>query len=208
MRTFRWLLIVVIISAISACSKPPEQALPRGTRVLALGDSLTAGNGVLPAEAWPALLATKTGWEIINGGVSGDTSAGALARLPELLDEHAPRLVFVSLGGNDMLRRVPQAETVVNLNRILDLVHAKGAKAVLLATPKPSIAGAVFNSLSAAEFYRPIADAHKIPLIENALPEVLSDTKLKIDALHPNVAGHLLLTKKITEALKDIGYVR
>ncbi|MBP6108986.1 MAG: arylesterase [Rhodocyclaceae bacterium] len=208
MRMLRWLSIAIIFSAISACSKPPEQALPRGTRVLALGDSLTAGNGVLPAEAWPSLLAANTGWEIINGGVSGDTSAGGLARLPDLLDEHSPTLVFVSLGGNDMLRRVPQADTVANLNRILDLVQAKGAKAVLLATPKPSITGAVFSSFSAAEFYRPIADAHKIPLIENALPEVLSDTKLKVDALHPNVAGHLLLTKKITAALKEIGYVR
>ena len=60
--------------------------MPRGTRVLALGDSLTAGNGVSPAEAWPALLATHTGWEIVNGGVSGDTSAGGLQRLPGLLE--------------------------------------------------------------------------------------------------------------------------
>ena len=204
----RALCFFIVVVVLSACSKPPEQALPRGTRVLALGDSLTAGNGVTPAEAWPALLATRTGWEIINGGVSGDTSAGGLARLPDLLEENAPKLVFVSLGGNDMLRRVPQAETVANLNRILELVAARGAKAVLLATPKPTIAGAVFSNLSAAEFYRPIADAHKVPLIANALPEVLSDAKLKVDALHPNVAGHLLLTKKITEALKDIGYVR
>ena len=204
----RALCFFIVVVVVSACSKPAEQALPRGTRVLALGDSLTAGNGVTPAEAWPALLATRTGWEIVNGGVSGDTSAGGLARLPDLLEENAPKLVFVSLGGNDMLRRVPQAETVANLNRILELVAARGAKAVLLATPKPTIAGAVFSNLSAAEFYRPIADAHKVPLIADALPEVLSDAKLKVDALHPNVAGHLLLTKKITEALKDIGYVR
>ena len=79
---------------------------------------------------------------------------------------------------------------------------------MLLATPKPTIAGAVFSSLSAAEFYRPIADAHKVPLIEDALAEVLSETNLKVDALHPNVAGHQLLNKKIIAALKKIGYVR
>ena len=204
----RAVCILILVVALCACSKPTEQALPRGTRVVALGDSLTAGNGVTTAEAWPALLATQTGWEIINGGVSGDTSAGGLARLPDLLEEHSPKLVFVSLGGNDMLRRVPQTETVANLNRILDLIAARGAKAVLLATPKPTIAGAVFSSLSAAEFYRPIADAHKVSLIEDALPEVLSDTSLKVDALHPNAAGHQLLNKKIIEALKKIGYVR
>lgn len=204
----RALLIAIIVVVLGACSKPTEQALPRGTRVLALGDSLTAGNGVNPSEAWPALLATRTGWEIINGGVSGDTSAGGLQRLPGLLEEHAPTLVLVSLGGNDMLRRVPQSETVANLNRILDMIQTRGTKVVLLAIPQPSISGAVFNSLSAAEFYRAIADTHKVPLIEDALPEVLSDTKLKGDALHPNAAGHQLLTTKIVAALTNIGYAR
>ena len=107
-----------------------------------------------------------------------------------------------------MLRRVPQLETIANLNRILDLIHAHGAKTVLLATPKPSITGAVFNSLSAADFYQLIAESHKVPLIEDALPDVLSDPKLKVDALHPNAAGHLLLTEKLFKSLKAIGYVR
>jgi acyl-CoA thioesterase-1 len=204
----RTLLAIIAAVILGACSHPTEQPLPRGARVLALGDSLTAGYGVNPAEAWPALLASRTGWEIVNAGISGDTSAGGLQRLAALLEEHSPTLVFVSLGGNDMLRRVPQTETVANLNRILDMIQARGAKAVLLATPKPSITGAIFNNLSAADFYRPIAEVHKVPLIEDALPEVLSDTDLKVDALHPNAAGHLLLTEKLFDSLKTIGYVR
>ncbi|MBK9522801.1 MAG: arylesterase [Rhodocyclaceae bacterium] len=204
----RTLLVVVAAIILGACSHPTEQALPRGTRVLALGDSLTAGYGVNPGEAWPVLLASRTGWEIVNAGISGDTTAGGLQRLPVLLEEHSPALVIVSLGGNDMLRRVPQLETIANLNRILDLIHAHGAKTVLLATPKPSITGAVFNSLSAADFYQLIAESHKVPLIEDALPDVLSDPKLKVDALHPNAAGHLLLTEKLFKSLKAIGYVR
>ncbi|MBL0075809.1 MAG: hypothetical protein IPP41_07630 [Rhodocyclaceae bacterium] len=75
-----------------------------------------------------------------------------------------------------------------------------------MATPKPSITGAVFSSFSAPSFIARLPMPQN-PLIENALPEVLSDPKLKVDAPHPNVAGHLLLTKKIT-ALKEIGYVR
>ncbi len=204
----RTLLVVVAAIILGACSHPTEQALPRGTRVLALGDSLTAGYGVNPGEAWPVLLASRTGWEIVNAGISGDTTADGLQRLPVLLEEHSPALVIVSLGGNDMLRRVPQLETIANLNRILDLIHAHGAKTVLLATPKPSITGAVFNSLSAADFYQLIAESHKVPLIEDALPDVLSDPKLKVDALHPNAAGHLLLTEKLFKSLKAIGYVR
>jgi lysophospholipase L1-like esterase len=107
-----------------------------------------------------------------------------------------------------MLRRLPQGQTVSNLGQMLTLVKARGSKAVLLATPKPSIAGAVFNNLSAADFYQQVAKEHQVPLIEDALPDVLSNTDLKADQLHPNVAGHALLSKKIFDALKGIGYAR
>jgi lysophospholipase L1-like esterase len=199
-------LTAVLLAA--ACSHPKESPLPPGTRVLALGDSLTAGNGVAAEAAWPALLATRTGWIVVNAGVSGDTSGGALQRLPPLLEEHAPALVLVTLGGNDMLRRLPQDQTIANLGQILTLVKASGAKAVLLATPKPSIAGAAFHSLSAADFYREIATDQKVPLIEDALADVLSDPLLEGDQLHPNVAGHALLSQKLFDSLKAIGYAR
>ena len=204
----RILLILLAALLAAACSKPKEAVLPPGTRVLALGDSLTAPHGVTPEQAWPTLLATKTGWVVVNAGVSGDTSAGALQRLPGLLEEHNPQLVLVTLGGNDMLRRLPQGQTTANLGRMLALVKAHGAKAVLLATPKPSLAGAAFNNLSAAEFYREVAKDNQVPLIEDAMAEVLSDAQLKGDQLHPNAAGHALLEKKIFEALKKIGYAR
>jgi acyl-CoA hydrolase len=201
-------LLLALVLLLGACGKPKEAALPSGTRILALGDSLTAPHGVTPEQAWPTLLAAKTGWSVVNAGISGDTSAGALQRLPGLLEEHNPQLVLVTLGGNDMLRRLPQGQITANLDRILALVKARGAKAVLLATPKPSIAGAVFNNLSAAEFYRQVAKDNHVPLIEDAMAEVLSDTQLKGDQLHPNAAGHALLAEKIFEALKKIGYAR
>lgn len=198
------LLLVMLLAACGGSRK--EAPLPAGSKVLALGDSLTAPHGVKPGEDWPTLLGQKTGWVVINAGISGDTSAGALARLPALLDEHQPQLVLVSLGGNDMLRKIPQAQTVANLGRMLDLAKGSGAGAVLLATPKPSIAGAVFNNLSPADFYAEVAKEKKVPLIEDALPEVLSDTSLKGDQLHPNAAGHALLADKIHTALKKIGF--
>jgi len=199
-------LALLALLLVAACSHHKEDPLPRGTKVLALGDSLTAPHGVTPDEAWPNLLAGQTGWIVINGGVSGDTSAGALQRLPALLDEHSPQLVLVTLGGNDMLRKLPQGQTVSNLGQMLTMVKARGAKAVLLATPKPSIAGAVFNSLSAADFYQEVAKEHQVPLIKDALAEVLSTTELKADQIHPNAAGHALISKKIFDALKTIGY--
>lgn len=206
----RIFLLSVAIVLVTACGggKAKEEALPPGSQVVALGDSLTAGAGVAAAEAWPDLLASRTGWIVINGGVSGDTSGGALRRLPALLEEHKPVLVLVALGGNDMLRRLPEEETIANLGHILAMVKAHGAKPVLLATPRPSAMGAVFQSLSAAEFYRRVAEGQQVPLIEDAIAEVLSDPQLKGDPLHPNAAGHRQLSGKLFEALKAIGYVR
>jgi acyl-CoA thioesterase-1 len=200
------LALIVLLLAVACGGTKKETALPAGSKVLALGDSLTAPHGVKPGEDWPTLLAQKTGWIVINAGVSGDTSAGAAGRLPGLLDEHQPQLVLVSLGGNDMLRKVPQSQTVANLSNMLGMVKARSAKAVLLATPKPSLAGAVFNNLSAAEFYADVAKDKNVPLIKDALPEVLSDTALKGDQLHPNAAGHALLAEKIHAELKKIGF--
>lgn len=204
----RCMMLAVAIFMLSACDKTKEDEIPRGSQVLALGDSLTAGAGVTAEEAWPSLLAERTGWVVINGGVSGDTSGAALLRLPSLLEEHQPVLVLVTLGGNDMLRHIPKQETVANLEKIIALIKAQGAKPVLLATPQPTIAGAVFQHLSAADLYREVAEAQEVPLIEDAVPDVLSDPQLKGDPLHPNVTGHALLSEKIFEELKSIGYAR
>jgi len=115
--------------------------------------------------------------------------------------------VLVALGGNDMLRRIPQEETIANLGQILAMIKAHGVKPVLLATPKPSAMGAVFQTLSAADFYRGVAEEQQVPLIEDAIAEVLSDPQMKGDPLHPNAAGHAQLSQKIFDALKSIGYV-
>lgn len=204
MRRIALLLAALIL--VAACGKAKEDALPAGSQVLALGDSLTAGLGVASGEAWPEQLAALTGWGVINGGVSGNTSGDALLRLPALLEEHDPVLVLVTLGGNDMLRHVPLVETVANLEQILDMINEHGAKAVLLATPKPSAMGAVFKNLSAADLYRRVADERAVPLIEDAIADILSDPQLKGDPLHPNAAGHAQLSRKIFAALKTIGF--
>lgn len=200
------ILLITVLILTSACGKTKEEAIPPGSRILALGDSLTAGAGVTPEEAWPNLLAAKTGWVVINGGISGDTSEGALQRLPSLLEQHTPVLVLVTLGGNDMLRHLPEQETIANLERIITLIRAQGAKPVLLATPNPSLMAAVFRNLSAADFYQKMADAQKVPLIKDAIADVISDPQLKGDPLHSNAAGHALLAEKIYKELKAMGY--
>jgi lysophospholipase L1-like esterase len=208
MSVLRTLLLALLAACCVACSSKKNEPLPPGTVVLALGDSLTAGYGLTPEQAWPAHLAEKTGWRLINGGVSGNTAGDALARLPALLDEHAPRLVLVTLGGNDMLRKLPEAQTRQDLFRILELARGRHAPPVLLATPKPSVAGAVFQNLSAPSFYAEVAKERQVPLIADAVPDVLSDPALKLDTLHPNAEGHRVLAGKVFDGLRRLGYVR
>jgi len=200
----RALLIAAAALLATSCGAPRETPLPPGSVVLVVGDSITAGHGVDVEQAWPARLAAGTGWRVIAAGVSGDRTAGGRERLPGLLTEHAPALVIVELGGNDLLRRVPEAEIAANLDAMLDAAAAAGARAVLMAAPQPTMAG-VLTGLSSAGLYRPLAERRKVPLIAKALPTVLSDDRLKLDALHPTAEGHDALARLAIDELRTIG---
>ena len=193
---------------LAACGQPKHPPLPVGSPVLVVGDSISAGYGVAPEEAWPAQLAAATGWQVINAGVNGDTTADALARLPELLERHTPRLVLVEIGGNDMLRRIPESEIAANLDRMIDQIAARGAQPVLIGIPRPSMLGAAFSRLSPAEFYDETAKRKRAPLIGEVASEVLSAADLKLDPLHPNAAGHARLAETVRAELERFGFVR
>jgi acyl-CoA hydrolase len=174
--------------------------------VLIIGDSITAGYGIDGREAWPARLADTTGWRVIAAGVNGDVTAGGRERLPALLDEHAPALVIIELGGNDLLRHTPEAQIVTNLEAMIDAARARGARVALMAAPQPSALGAL-TGLSSAVFYRDLAQRRRVILIEKALPAVLSEYKLRQDAIHPNAAGHAALARHAIDELRQVGIV-
>jgi acyl-CoA hydrolase len=189
----------------TACSGKKADPIPRGAVVLVLGDSITAGYGLGADKAWTATLAAETGWQVINAGVSGDTTAGGAARLPALLDEHQPQAVIVELGGNDMLRRRSSRETIANIEAMLADIRARGARPILMATPQPSVTGAVFSSLSDAPFYAEIADRQSVPLIDGVLAKVLSNPEYKLDQLHPNADGHRRVGEAAAKVLRAQG---
>jgi len=87
------------------------------------------------------------------------------------------------------------------------LIKAQGATPILLGIPKPSVAGAVFQNLSAADFYSEVAAAEQVLLFEEAIADVLSDPQLKGDPLHPNATGHMRLAEILYTELKSVGYV-
>jgi len=199
-------LAAMALAPLAACGrKPPRaQALPAGATVLALGDSLTSGVGASADTAYPAVLQRLTGWKVVNGGVSGDTSAQALARLPGLLQQHQPALVIVSIGGNDFLRRQSSATTRTNVQRICADARASGAQVLLVAVPELSLMAAA-GRLSDHALYEEVAGELKIPLHSKGWSGVLAQDRLRSDQIHANAAGYEQFAQGLVETLKTTG---
>lgn len=202
----RRLLLAALALALVACGKkPPIAALPDGATVLALGDSITFGTGAAPDTSYPAVLAGVTGWNVVNAGVPGDTSAAALARLPALLQEHKPPLVLVSIGGNDFLRRVSPAETRANIRAISEQARAAGAQVLLVGIPEASALAAAARSLGDHALYGELATELKLPLHTGGWAQVLSDPALRSDAIHANAAGYQRFARGLADRLRELG---
>ena len=201
--------LLLTAALLTACGKkaPKHSALPRGSAVLALGDSLTYGYGANPTESYPARLAELTGWAITNGGVSGDTSAQALARLPELLREHTPHLVIISIGGNDFLRRQPENETRTNIRAIIQTCKAAGAETLLVGVPGVGV-GAALGYPGDHPLYADLAKAENVPYYANGWSQILGKDALKSDQIHPNAAGYAEFARGLTAYLKENGWLR
>lgn len=202
----RWLATAAAL-LLAGCGRrtPPLAALPAGATVLALGDSLTHGTGAAPAESYPSRLAELTGWQLINAGVPGDTTAQARERLAALLAEHRPRLVLLSIGGNDFLRQRPEAETRANLAAMLEAVAATGAQVVLVAVPRPAVMAALLRSLDDHPLYEALAAEHRVPLLAGGWAAVLSDPTLRADRVHANAAGYARFARELHAFLREAG---
>ncbi len=205
--TRRRFLALAATLAAAACTKTARQAaISRGSTVLALGDSLTYGYGAPPEAAYPVRLAAITGWTVVNGGVSGDTSAQALARLPALL-KRAPKLVLLGIGGNDFLRRVLESDTRRHIGETIAAVQGAGVSLVLIAEPKPSL-GALVGSLSDHPLYAGLAEKYRVPLFADGWSRILSDNALKSDAIHANAEGYALFAERLAVFLQKQGFWR
>jgi len=196
------------------CDKDPRYApLPSTANVLILGDSLTFGTGADEGEDYPSLLANHTGWNVMNGGVPGNTSLQGLERLPDYLEAHAMGdqhidLLIVELGGNDFLKRVPQQQIAENLKSILTQAKDHGIQTVLIAIPEVSPVGAALGHLSDHPLYTQLAEETNTPLLSDIFTEVLAKNSLKADPIHPNAEGYKLVATKLKQALQDLGFVR
>lgn len=178
--------------------------------VVFLGDSITAGYGLDPAEAYPALVGAAlaadpatAGWKAVNAGVSGDTSAGGLRRLDWVLRQK-PALVVIALGGNDGLRGLALDQLEANLRAAVAKVRAAGARAALVGMRMPANLGPDYRAAFAAIYPR-LADELGVPLLPFLLDGVALDPKLnQPDQIHPNREGQAVIAAKVSAWLKPL----
>lgn len=185
-------------TALAGCgrSQGKAQPVPAGSTVLALGDSLTYGTGASAETSYPTVLAGLTGWNVVNAGVPGDTSAQALARLPALLAEHRPKLVIVSIGGNDFLRKLPESDTRANVHAACKLALESGAQVLLVAVPRATVAAAL-GQMTDHALYAEVAKDLNIPLQREGWGEVLAQAELRSDQVHANAKGYAQFARSV-----------
>lgn len=170
-----------------------------GDTIIALGDSLTFGEGVKPSENYVSVLSGKLGTPIVNAGVSGDTTAMALARLPDILEKYPrPKLVIVMLGGNDFLQRLSKEETYANLSKIIAAIQARGAVVLLV-----GVRGGIFTDAFADE-YNKLAKEYKTAYVPNILKGILGKPELLADTIHPNAKGHEKMAEKLESVVEKL----
>ncbi len=199
----KFLLLLTLTTLLAACgpTTPKVGKLDAGATILAYGDSLTFGTGAPPAESYPAQLERAIGHKVVNAGVPGEISADGLKRLPELLDELKPKLLILCHGGNDLLRRLSEADAAANIRNMISEAKGRGIDVVLMAPPKPGLPPSVPN------FYVEVAKEFGLPIQDNVIKSVLLDNSKKSDLVHPNGVGYRDMAEALAKLLKQAGAV-
>jgi acyl-CoA thioesterase-1 len=194
----RFLVLCLVLAGHAARADTPA--------ILVLGDSLSAAYGMRVEQGWVALLADRLkasayGYRVINASSSGETTGGALARLPRALEKHRPAIVIVELGGNDGLRGLPISDVRSNLDSIIRLSRKAGAKVLLIGMRIPPNYGPAYTR----DFHQVFADVagqYKLPLVPFFLDGIaLDDGLMQEDGLHPNAAAQPKLVAQVWPVL-------
>jgi acyl-CoA thioesterase-1 len=197
-----FVLLILWVTAVPAYAETPA--------ILVFGDSISAGYGLARVDrGWVALLQAKLksegyGDEVVNASVSGETTAGGLARLPRALNLHHPAIVILELGGNDGLRALPVAQMQGNLSRMAGLAATAGAKVLLLGMRIPPNYGPEYTAQFSG-VYADLARDQKLPFVPFLLNGIAQAPDLmQADGIHPNQAGQPKLLDAVWPALKPL----
>jgi acyl-CoA thioesterase-1 len=177
--------------------------------ILVLGDSLSAAYGMRVEQGWVALLADRLkasayGYRVVNASSSGETTGGALARLPRALEKHRPAIVIVELGGNDGLRGLPISDVRANLDSIVRLSRKAGAQVLIIGMRIPPNYGPVYTR-DFHQVFAEVANQHKLPLVPFFLDGIaLDDELMQEDGLHPSVLAQPRLLAEVWPRLTPL----
>jgi acyl-CoA thioesterase-1 len=178
-------------------------------KIVALGDSLTAGYGLLEMQAYPALLQQKLNdegyaWDVVNAGISGDTSAAGLQRLDWALEAGNVRILIVELGANDGLRGLPVAEMKKNLAAIIARAQSRQILVLLLGMEAPPNYGPEYAA-AFRQAFRDLARQYRVSFIPFMLDKVAGVTALnQADGIHPNTEGTRIVADAIWSRLRPM----
>ncbi len=194
-------LAVLLLAALAA-----PRAWAADKTIVVVGDSLSSGYGLTTQQSWVALLRQRLhekgyGYEVVNASIAGDTSAGGLARLPQLLARHMPAIVVIELGGNDGLLGQPVAMLRMNLARMIELSRQAGAEVLLAGIRIPPNYGPEYTK-SLAAIYPELAEKYHVALVDFLLQGVaLHPNLMQADGIHPNAEGQTLVFKNVWPVL-------
>lgn len=197
------------MSANASKKQPPVQVLSGKPKIVAFGDSLTAGFGLAEKESYPYLLQEKLnaegyGYEVVNAGVSGDTSLGGLERIDWVLEMENVEVLVLELGANDLLRGVPVARMKENLDKIIRKAKAKNVKVLLCGMLAPPSVGADYQR-DYTNVFPDLASEHKVEFLPFILEKIALDKKLnQADGIHPNADGAKIMTENVYKELKPM----
>ncbi|CAN5421381.1 arylesterase [soil metagenome] len=178
-------------------------------KIIAFGDSLTAGFGLAEKESYPYLLQEKLkadgyDYEVVNAGVSGDTSLGGLERSDWVLEQENAKILILELGANDLLRGVPVAKMKANLDAIIRKAKAKNIRVLFCGMLAPPTMGAQYQKDFMLAF-PDLASEHKVAFLPFLLDNVAAKKELnQADGIHPNAEGERIMTDNVYKALKPI----
>lgn len=202
----RWLACGLLLAGSLLA---PALACARGP-VLVLGDSLSAEHNIPAGSGWVSLLERRIAAEVasppkvVNASISGETTAGALVRLPALLEKHRPSVLLIELGGNDALRGLSPAQLRGNLERMLVLADDAGARVLLLGIDVPPNYGPAYRE-RLRRTYTELAAAHGTGLVPFFLEDVaLQPGLMQADGLHPTAKAQPRLLENVWPALEPL----
>ena len=192
-----------LLLCLAVLSLTPGAA--RADTVLVMGDSLSAAYGIDPQAGWVNLLKQRLGdeHEVVNASISGETTSGGSARLPDILGQYHPDIVLLELGGNDGLRGLSPQQMQVNLAKMIERSQETGAEVLLLGIEVPPNYGPVYTQ-AFREVFTQLAQDYEVPLVPFLLEGVDLDGMLQSDGIHPTAEAQPIILDNVWPKLEPM----